>query len=173
MIDQMAINEYCYFRLPEWAHKAIQPNGPMANISILNYKLKTGTKELAKLFSGFLIKDIFERFAKKLNSTLQPDRSLWIYSAHESTIIGVLNSFGLFDALSNKLPPYASSLLFELYKVDEKEHFIQLFYKQFDEENLSPLNIPGCGERCPLQKFYELYSYIIPSDFQSECRTPQ
>lgn len=55
------------------------------------------TKELARLQSGFLLKEIFDRFAQKLNSTLQPDRSLWLYSAHDLTIMCMLNSLGLFE----------------------------------------------------------------------------
>lgn len=108
-------------------------------------------------------------FFMKRNSTLSPDRSLWIYSAHENTIIGFLNSVGLFKELH--LPPYASSLHFELYKSDANEHYVQLFYKQFDGENILPLNIPNCGEKCPLDRFYELFADILPGDYHSECHS--
>lgn len=139
----------------------------MEHIAVISYKVQTDTVELARLFSGFLIKEMLDRFSMKINSTLQPDRSLWIYSAHEASIIGVLNSLGLFKPLH--LPPYASSLHFELYKNSGNEHYVQLLYKKFDEENLQPLNIPKCGEKCSLDKFYELFNKIIPGDYHSEC----
>lgn len=52
---------------------------------------------MARIKSGFLIKEMFERFAQKMNQTLKPDRSLWIYSAHDATIANLLNSLGLFE----------------------------------------------------------------------------
>lgn len=50
-------------RLPDWARKAIEPNGTMAYIAAMNYKLQTDTKPLARLFSGFLIKEMLDRNA--------------------------------------------------------------------------------------------------------------
>lgn len=67
------------------------------------------------------------------------------------------------------IPPYAASVHFELYKTDTNEHYIQLFYRKCGEETLSAMNIPNCGEKCTLNKFYELYNDIIASDFDLEC----
>lgn len=47
-----------------------------------------------------------------------------------------------------------------------------MFYRKSDEENPSPLNIPNCGTKCTLDQLYELYSEIIPTDFESECESP-
>lgn len=63
------------------------------------FRVPTGTKQMARLKSGFLIKEIFEHFEQKINSTLQPDRSLWFYSAHDFTIADTLNSLGLFEVI--------------------------------------------------------------------------
>lgn len=30
--------------------------------------------------------------------------------------------------------------------------------------------IPNCGISCPLEKLYQIYSAIIPGDFEDECR---
>lgn len=68
------------------------------------------------------------------------------------------------------IPPYASSLHFELYKTDENQHYIQLFYRKLMEDNPLPLNIPNCGEKCPFDQFRQIYKEIIPGDFYSECR---
>lgn len=37
----------------------------------------------------------------------------------------------------------------------------------------TPAHIPNCGQLCPLAKFYELYSEILPTEnetFESLCR---
>lgn len=71
------------------------------------------------------------------------------------------------------MPPYAASLHFELYKTDDNENYIQLFYRRFEEEELSPLDIPRCGVKCSIQQFYEKFNEIIPGDFDSECQLSQ
>lgn len=75
-------------------------------------------------------------------------------------------------ALQLHLPPYASSLHFELYKNAEGEYFVQLFYRKSKEEHPLSMEIPQCGEKCPLNQFIALYSDIIPGEFESECRLP-
>lgn len=68
-------------------------------------------------------------------------------------------------------PPYASSLHFELYKSDQNQYYIQIFYRKAQEEYPVPMNIPGCGTRCPLNQFYNLYKAIMPDDdFDTECK---
>lgn len=68
------------------------------------------------------------------------------------------------------LPPYASSLLFELYESNAKnEHYVQVFYRNSTAGDLAPLDIPNCGTKCPLNQLFELYKEILPSDFKTEC----
>lgn len=45
------------------------------------------------------------------------------------------------------LPLCAASLHFELYKTDANDHYIQIFYRQLNEEYQLALNIPGYGEK--------------------------
>lgn len=83
------------FRLPEWALSAI--NGPMEYIAQFDYKTYADTPDLARLKSGFLLKEMLKHFSQKINSTLKPNRSLWLYSGHDLTILNMLNSLGLFE----------------------------------------------------------------------------
>lgn len=69
----------------------------MEYIAKFDFKIYADTPTLARIASGFLIKEIVERFAQKINSTLNPDRLLWFYSAHDYTIVNMLNSLGLFE----------------------------------------------------------------------------
>lgn len=49
--------------------------------------------------------------ANKKNGTLIPDRMLWMYSAHDSTMINLLNAMGIYEYT---LVPYATVLMIEL-----------------------------------------------------------
>lgn len=62
----------------------------------LYFAIFTQTTEMKKLRGGFLLKEILDRSQSKSQSTLKPDRSLWMYFAHDNTIVDMLNSLGLF-----------------------------------------------------------------------------
>lgn len=57
----------------------------------------THTTELKKLEAGTIIKEMLDRFKNKTLSHLNPDRSLWIYAAHDLTLINILNALDLYD----------------------------------------------------------------------------
>lgn len=93
----MALVFIVNFRLPKWALEAIQPNGTMEYIVGFYHKMYADTVEMKRIESGLLIREIYERFVRKRNGTLQPNRSAWFYSAHSITISFMLNSIGLFQ----------------------------------------------------------------------------
>lgn len=49
---------------------------------------------------------------KKFN-LLQPNIKLWMYSAHDTNVAGLLNSLNVYN---NILPPYAAAVFIELRK---------------------------------------------------------
>ncbi|XP_055296490.1 testicular acid phosphatase homolog isoform X2 [Sitodiplosis mosellana] len=82
--------------LAAWAQKAIEPNGIMEYMAKFYFQMGSATPQLARLRTGFLIKEMLERFTQKINATLSPDRSLWLYSSHDLMISNMLNTLGLF-----------------------------------------------------------------------------
>lgn len=64
-------------------------------------------------FLGALLNEIVTHMKLKQNGTMKPDIKLWIYSGHDSNIAALLNSLNVYN---KKLPPYASSVIFELRK---------------------------------------------------------
>lgn len=67
--------------------------------------------ELSYLFSGPLLKKIITHMNDKKSGSLNPNRKLWIYSAHDTTLCNLLNTMRVY----NNLPvPYASVLMIEL-----------------------------------------------------------
>lgn len=57
------------------------------------------TTETKKAKVGFLIREMFDRFKQKSLSQLNPDRSLWIYSGHDTTIINVLSVLNIYEVI--------------------------------------------------------------------------
>lgn len=166
------------------------PGGAFEYLADYWLVFSTATTELKRLKCGFLLKEIFDRFTSKALSLL-PDHLMHIYSGHDITLGGVLNWLGVFQVnwfpfrlkillcgvytLQLHLPPYASSLLFELYSPADtnSSHYVKIFYRNTTTEELLPINIPNCGEKCPLTRLYEIYDDILPSsDPETECRLP-
>lgn len=179
--------------IPDWAKNDLDK---MKYIREVNYKIKS-IPQLVRLKTGFLIKDIFDRFSQKMDGTLKPtNRTLWVYSGHSTTIKLLFNGLGLSSVWATTLkfenkklgkeliimfrifdfflqlsfPEYGCSLHWELYKTSENEYYIQLFYRKPNEENPTPLSLPGCGEKYTLEHIRSVYKDIIPNDFDTECK---
>lgn len=151
--------------LPDWT-KEIYPSEDMTFISDFSFALFTYTRPMARLKTGPLIKEMLERFSQKTKHKLNPDRSVWIYSAHDTTVANVLNTLKVFKIHS---PPYTACVMLELRIDDENRPYVSVFYKNSPDEP-KPLEIPGCGTSCPLDRMYQLYKDIIPEDWATECK---
>ena len=91
---------------------------------------------------------------------------MFMYSAHDTTVSFILNSLGVFDGLA---PPYASAILFELLH-QEHQWYLQISYKNETDAEPYVLTIPGCQQKCPLDKFKLLTLDVRPSDWNAECQ---
>lgn len=67
------------------------------------YYISADTKFMAKFMSGFLLKDILDRFTVKTENTLTPNRHLWMYSTHDSTLFSFLQSLDMSDVSTFEL----------------------------------------------------------------------
>lgn len=56
-----------------------------------------------------------------------------------------------------------------MYKTPKNETYLQLFLRQPDVENPAAADLPGCGQKCTIEKFYEKFNYLIPGTFEDEC----
>lgn len=105
----------------------------MKYIAQFDYKTYADTPELARLKSGFLLKEMLDHFSQKINSTLQPNRCLWLYSGHDITILNMLNSLGLFEVCSNIDTLVTKSL--------ENVVFIPNFTSSYTSHHMEPVGI--------------------------------
>ncbi|XP_065372417.1 prostatic acid phosphatase isoform X3 [Calliphora vicina] len=151
--------------LPEWTKK-VYPSTDMTYISDFTFSINTYTRQMARLKTGPLIKEMLERFVDKSKGKLNPNRSLWVYSAHDTTVANVLNTLKLYDVHS---PPYIACIMLELRLDDKLQPYVSIFYKNTTAEPV-PLFIPDCGVACPLNKMFTIYSDILPKDWESECK---
>lgn len=88
--------EFTFYRLPPWAEVVMIPGGEFERLTLYGYQVWTALVEMKKLRSGFLLKEILDRFSNKTEARLSPDRSLWMYFAHDFTIVSLLHSLDMF-----------------------------------------------------------------------------
>jgi lysosomal acid phosphatase len=148
--------------LPDWT-KTVYPD-KLEWVSARTFATDTYTPELARLKSGPLLKEILTRFQKKSESKSKPTQSLWIYSAHDTTVANFLNTLRIFEQHN---PPFTATVLMELHMINQ-EPFIQIYYKNTTEARL--MTIPNCGTMCKLSDMFKLYKDVLPEDWYSECK---
>ncbi|XP_063242696.1 prostatic acid phosphatase-like [Bacillus rossius redtenbacheri] len=162
--DILFIEELYNMTLPDWVWP-YYPN-PLKNLYLLQqFITSAGTTELQRLSAGPMLKEIIENMQAKVNATLSPDRSLYVYSAHDSNVVNTLQALKVFNGI---LVPYASAVIIELRELNSS-NYVTVSYKNSTETEPYLLQLPGCDSLCPLDQFVELTKEVIPDDLDTEC----
>ncbi|XP_046903600.1 lysophosphatidic acid phosphatase type 6 [Hypomesus transpacificus] len=122
-------------------------------------------RENLQLCVGPLLHTLMGNMEDKLQKApTEPSRKMFMYSAHDTTLMPCLMALGIFDM---RWPPYAADITLELHQHQQtKEAFVKVSYIGQDQL------IPGCsGVYCPLQEFRQaLSAYSLTSElYQSLC----
>ncbi|XP_061827356.1 lysophosphatidic acid phosphatase type 6 isoform X2 [Nerophis lumbriciformis] len=134
-------------------------------VDMMCHVYEPSKRESLQLCVGPLLHTILLNMEEKLQgASSQPNRKLFLYSAHDTTLIPCLMVLGIFDM---QWPPYAADLTLELHQHQRtKEPFVKVSYNGQDQL------IPGCsGLYCPLQEFKQVLSaYSLNSElYQTLC----
>lgn len=81
--------------VPQWAKAAMKSGGDLEYLARRYFALSTRTTEMKKLWVGYLLEDILDRFKNKTDSLLMPDRNLRMYFAHDTNLANLLNGLGV------------------------------------------------------------------------------
>lgn len=90
---------FCTCRLPDWALNVLpQLTNLFDKFAVVNFSSYIRTNETIKAKTGFLLREIFDRFKNKTLSLLNPPNlSLFLYSAHDNVLINTLSGLEIFD----------------------------------------------------------------------------
>lgn len=96
--DSLVVEAENNLTLPGWSERVFPHDGPLRQVNLAAYTLQSKHPQLARLKFGWLLRDIFERFEAKAAGQLVPvRRSMWMYSGHDVTIAGLLNTLGMYN----------------------------------------------------------------------------
>lgn len=154
----------CPPALDTWRNKVEQ-----RAVDMMCYIYNPSKRESLQLCVGPLLHMLLVNIEDKLQTPSQkPNRKLFLYSVHDTTLIPCLMAMGIFDL---RWPPYAADITLELYKHKQTdEAYIKVSYIGQDQL------LPGCsGVYCPLQEFKRVVSaHSLSSDhYQSLCNSTE
>lgn len=93
---------------------------PLAERSLA---LFTETPFMKKVKGGALLTEILDHMTSKRSRTLTPNRSIFIYSGHDVTLVNLMRALGIIDQTAMK-PDFGSALVLELHhSVTYKDDF--------------------------------------------------
>lgn len=152
-------------KLPDWT-KNYYPD-KLTDLSAYSLEMNVGNDILKRLAGGPFIKKAVIKMQDKANGNLKPKkRKMFAYIAHDSTIINVLVSMGVWDG---QLPDFSAMIIIELHEINGDWN-VQVFERKAVDKPIKSLTIPGCTRECPLEKFAELMKPVMPDNYSAECK---
>ncbi|GFR10046.1 lysosomal acid phosphatase [Trichonephila clavata] len=154
--------------IPDWGYKYWDEFSMQTGIA---YYFNYGTKLIQRYRIGPLLGFMIDKMNDKLLQR-EPEKKVYIYSAHGSNIACLLLAL---DQYNWKGPPYASTVVLELWKDDDEDYSIRWLYfnSTNPEKKVDPpvvLKIDGCeGDFCSYGRFQDIVRRLIPDDWKKEC----
>jgi len=164
IFDTLFIESVYNKPLPNWT-TTVYPD-KMKHMKDLSFKLSTYTDEMKRLRGGPIIQNILDHFNDYIAGKHQ--RKMLMYSGHDTTLSGLLNSLGMFEPPIG--PPYASAILIELKKsTDGDQYFVTFSYRNETDRDPYDLNLFSCPIDCPLMTFVKNTEGLRPKNWKKEC----
>lgn len=145
------------FKLPTWT-LPVYPI-PLKNAAEDFNMMLVATPQHNQLQGGFLLKKMIRDIHNKINRVKSSiERKMYIYSGHDTNIVGFLGAMNLFYPHT---PEYGACVFVELHQI-HNSYYIQVLYD--DSIELKDLIVPNCTQLCPLKKFEYLLRENMPDD---------
>ncbi|KAL3111460.1 hypothetical protein niasHT_017687 [Heterodera trifolii] len=176
--------------LPKWANESVIERIWQLNDFSSNYLYKT--TKLVRFRAGVLFNEILQRMknvqqqtsaaaAGGDNNNYDGRQRVQAYSAHDTTLAGILSAFGI---PPSPFPHFATALFIELHQLHQPpqqllspaaaapQFSIRLFYRnETDVDTLYELSIPDCPAPCTVDRLEHVRAEILSTKLEqdNEC----
>ncbi|XP_068602831.1 lysophosphatidic acid phosphatase type 6 [Brachionichthys hirsutus] len=164
MVARQAHGLPCPPELESWTNRVEQ-----RAVEMIFHVYEPTDREKLQLCVGPVFHTLLANIEEKLQGgSAEPDRKLYLYSVHDTTLIPCLMAMGIFHL---KWPPFAADITLELHRHRQTSAtFVKVSYMGQDEL------IPGCsGVYCPLEEFKRaVAAYSMSAElYKSRCDSPE
>ncbi|XP_040288878.1 prostatic acid phosphatase [Bufo bufo] len=164
--DALLCKQIHNYTMPDWATEDVMDKLSLLSDIFMSTMFGVYKQhEKSRLQGGVLVSSILKNITHAA-TTPSSNLKLIMYSAHDTTIVALQMALNVFNG---KSPPYAACHIFELYKADNGEYTVKMYYQNDLLVDPYLVTLPGCSSSCPLAKFTELTSSIIAEDWEKEC----
>uniref|UniRef100_A0A914WAK5 Acid phosphatase n=1 Tax=Plectus sambesii TaxID=2011161 RepID=A0A914WAK5_9BILA len=187
--DTLFIEQTNNLTMPSWLNDSIW--NQIVNLTQISDDFYFGiyppaNTEMIRLTGGSLLKSVVYQMQLKYNCTLnvmdmspacqiQRARKYYVYSAHDTTLAGLLTTFNdEHQVLGMLLPKYAASILVELWNTTSGPQVQILYHPAFEMPYYPITNLtsgcPSTSDYCSLDTFVKRSVPYMPVDINAECQ---
>ncbi|XP_051168250.1 venom acid phosphatase Acph-1-like [Leptopilina boulardi] len=154
--------KFLNFTLPSWTEDLF-PDGNILKGAALQYKLLNYNENLKEQSGGILIRKFIDDMLSVKYGTMK--KKLFLYSAHDITVVAVLQALGVYFP---HVPKFSSAVILELHEIIGNYFVKVVHYLGVPGEKVE-LKIPNCKIMCPLDKFTRLMKNVLPPKVNLSC----
>ncbi|CAG9855257.1 unnamed protein product [Phyllotreta striolata] len=151
--NTLEIEKLHNFSLPSWTNESLMQT--MKELGARNLAFYSETDYMKRIKGGMFLKNMLGLMDNNLSK-------LFLYSAHDLTLVHILRSLELIDVLK---PDFGAALIFELYSDGE----IKINYRNA-WDGVSEIMSSKCSTPCNIEHFKESYKNFLPLDYNKECQ---
>lgn len=152
--------------LPNWTNPIFPDK--MKPLAEFTFSLQCYTKEMSKLKVGPFLHELTEHIQNLTtnNNKNESHPKFRMYSAHDTTVANLLKALDLFEIHA---PPFAATILFEVYK-NTNNYYLNIIYKNSSQPQ--QMKLKDCDFNCPIDSFFKIIAPISISldDWSNECK---
>ncbi|KAL7300953.1 hypothetical protein TKK_0006232 [Trichogramma kaykai] len=149
--------------LPNWCSE--ETFKILEEVSAVGFKSLAITDPLAKIVVGptaQVLQDNMQRNEDKKDS-----RKIYLYSAHDSTVMPFLTGLNIKNA--PQLAEYGSAVITEKLRDKDGKSFVRMLFWTGVSEKLIPLELPGCKHICTFEEYKNAIAHILPDSGKKNC----
>ncbi|XP_049955321.1 putative acid phosphatase 5 [Schistocerca serialis cubense] len=160
------VDEKRKLQLPAWT-AGYYPD-KLRTLAARSLALFSESQTMKRLNGGPLVKHIIEKIQSQSNTSRTVSPKFLMFSAHDVTIVNVLQTMGFTELLK---PQYGAAVIIQLHSTNDSGYEVKVLYlNNASDSELHVLNTPGCTDKCHLQQFVDLMKPVLPDDWTVECQ---
>ncbi|XP_046661402.1 lysosomal acid phosphatase-like [Homalodisca vitripennis] len=159
--------------LPDWT-KQVFPQPMTFLIRRMYLAYFAATDMMVKFVIGQFYKEMLGVMESKVNGTLTPNRKMYFYSGHDTSIVTLQAVLGIPKSEIIGAVKPGSAMLFELHQnMTTEDYFVEVLYIDGSSSHLTPvpIDVSACGHPCGFKQLVNMtQNFVNITNYEEECQ---